>query len=542
MSETHAEHGIPAWLESLPVWRIHVVAMAAGAIGALAFAPFYVAPALSLALVVLVWLIDGAAKRHWPRRAAFARGWSFAFGHFLAGTYWVGNAFLQVEGAEALMPLGVLALPALLALFWGAASAVAAMLWTEDSRRIPALALALTGAEYLRGHLFGGFPWNLAAYVWEAGSPISQAAAYVGVYGLTAFTLLIAAAPASFADSHRGWAARAGPVLAAGLALGLVWGAGQQRLEAAGPATPRGAGPVVRVVDPGYTQKEKWADVPGREWEVLSRYLALTGKPGTTESEIVVWPEGAIPARYPRMPVLVENPDMLDAIGATLGDRVLIMGATRIERDKSGAPQRFFNSAYVLDGVDGHATIMQWHDKYRLTPFGEFIPLFNLVSWLNIPTLQQIGNGFTPGERPARVVVPGAEDALILICYESIFPGLTPHGDERPGWLVNVSIDAWYGAGTGPWQNDNQSRYRAIEEGLPMARAASGGVSAIVDAYGRRVAWIGRKGGAVEAALPRKLPETINVRFGSLLTAGLLLIIGLLRFAPARAPGRGFRS
>jgi apolipoprotein N-acyltransferase len=535
-----APAGIPAGIDALPPWRVHVVAAAAGAVGAMAYAPFYIAPALSLALVVLVWLVDGAVRRRQPVRTAFARGWSFAFGHFLCGTYWIGAAFTQVDGAMALMPLGVLSLPALLALFWGGACAAATLLWTDDARRIPAIALCLGLAELLRGHLFGGFPWNLAGYTWEAGSAMSQAAAYVGIYGLTAFTLLVAAAPATFTDVHRSWAARAGPAMVAALALGLVWGAGLHRLDRAGPVTPQGPGPVVRVVDPGYTQREKWRE--GNEWPVFTRYLELTGKPGETASEIVVWPEGAVPARYPVMPVLMENREMIDAIGATLGDRVLIMGATRIERDEAGAPGKFYNTGFVIDGVDGNATIMQWHDKYRLTPFGEFIPLFNLVSWLNIPTLQQIGNGFAPGESPTRLVVPGAEDVLILICYESIFPGLTPRGAQRPGWIANISIDAWYGEGTGPFQNDNQSRYRAIEEGLPMARAASGGVSAIVDAYGRKVVSVGREGGAVEAALPATLPETVNARFGALLTAVLLVLIGLLRFAPSGAPGRGFRS
>lgn len=544
MTREAEAHGVPAWIDALPVWRIHVVAAAAGAVGALAFAPFYVAPALALALVVLVWLVDGASKRHRPVRTAFARGWSFAFGHFLSGTYWVGAAFTQVDGAEALMPIGVIGLPAVLALFWGAGCAAATLLWTDDSRRIAAFALCLSVAELLRGHLFGGFPWNLAGYSWEAGTPISQAAAYIGVYGLTAFTLLVAAAPATLADAQRGWAARAAPSLIAALALGLVWGAGQQRLSAAGPATPRGPGPIVRVVDPGYTQKEKWADVPGREWEVLGRYLELSGQPGATDSEIVVWPEGAIPCCR-ETSLLAENPDMLDAIGAMLGDRVLIIGATRVERDERVREKvtAVYNSAYVIDGVGGEARIMQWHDKYRLTPFGEFIPLYDLIAWIPIPTLQQIGRAFTAAaDPPSRLVVPGAEDVLILICYESIFPGLTPRGAQRPGWIANISVDAWYGDGTGPFQNDNQSRYRSIEEGLPMARAASRGVSSIVDPYGRKVASVDRNGGAAEAALPAALPETINARFGALLTAALLVLIGLLRFAPSGAPGRGFRS
>lgn len=533
--------GIQLWIDQLPRWRMYLAAFAVGAFSALAYAPFYVFPALCIGLCFLVWMMDGAARHHRPMRAAFGRGWVFAFGHFLAGTYWVGSAFTQVDGAMALMPLGVLSLPALLALFWAAACAIGVRLWTSDSRRIGVIASVLMLAELARGHAFGGFPWNLAGYTWEAGTALSQIASYVGVYGLTALTLLLLATPATLADSHRGWAARATPVMIAALLLGIFWGAGTERLESAGPVNPRRGGVVVRVVDPGYTQKDKWA--PGNERAVLAKYLELTG-PATSDNaeQVVVWPEGAIPARYPEMPVLMENPDMLDAIGATLGDRVLIIGATRIEYDSKGAPSRFYNDGVVVDGVSGKAEIRQWHDKHRLTPFGEFIPLFNLISWLDIPTLQQIGTGFTAGDKPSRVVIPGAEDALILICYESIFPGLTPRGDERPQWIANISIDAWYGEGTGPFQNDNQSRYRAIEEGLPMARAASGGVSSITDAYGRKVVSMGRGGGAVEAALPVTLPETVYARFGWLLTPLLILLIAFLRFAPPGAPGRGFRS
>lgn len=532
--------GIQLWIDQLARWRMYVAATAIGAFSALAYAPFYFTPALAVGLCFLVWMIDGAARHHRPMRAAFGRGWMFAFGHFLAGTYWVGAAFTQVDGAMALMPLGVLSLPALLAVFWGLGCMVAVRLWTPDSRRIAVIASALMLAELLRGHLFGGFPWNLAGYTWEAGTALSQTAAFVGIYGLTAITLLLLATPATLADSHRGWAMRATPVMIAALVLGLLWGAGYQRLETAGPTNPRAGGVIVRVVDPGYTQREKWAE--GNEQKVLARYLELTGPADTANSEVVVWPEGAIPARYPQMPVLMENPDMLDAIGATLGDRVLIMGATRLEYDSKGAVAHFYNAGVVVDGVSGKAEVRQWHDKNRLTPFGEFIPFFNLISWLNIPTLQEIGTGFTPGDPPSRVVIPGADDALILICYESIFPGLVPRGDERPAWIANISIDAWYGDGTGPYQNDNQSRYRAIEEGLPMARAASGGISSITDAYGRKVVEVGRKGGAVEAALPVTLPETVNARFGFLLTPLLILLIAFLRFAPPGAPARGFRS
>jgi apolipoprotein N-acyltransferase len=324
--------------------------------------------------------------------------------------------------------------------------------------------------------------------------------------------------------------------LVAAVALGLVWGFGLDRLQSAGPVSAKGSGPIVRVVDPGLSQREKWA--PCKEWNVFARYLKLSGAPQESDSAVVVWPEAAIPARYQDIeecpgdivPPLIENPQMMAAIGRTMGDRVLIAGALRV--DPQTRPPMIYNTAWVIDAVAGRPEIGQHHDKYRLTPGGEFIPLYDLISWLPIKSLQQIGEGFSRGDPPTRMVVPGAADVLVLICYESIFPGLVPRGAERPGWIANISIDAWYGNGTGPFQNDNQSRYRAIEEGLPMARAASGGISSITDAYGRSVVSMDRKGGAVEAPLPPALSETINARYGALLTAGLMLIIGLLRIAP----------
>lgn len=509
-------------------WRIHVVAMAAGALATLAFAPFYVAPAYVLGLCVLVWLLDEAAQRPNRVKVAGLRALSFAFGHFLSGLYWVGAAFTQVDGAMVLMPFAVLGLAFVLAAIWGAAGAVAMLGWTKDLRRLPWLAFVLACAEWVRGHLFGGLPWNLAGYIWEAGTAISQAAAYIGIYGLTAFTLLIALAPAAFADEDRPWGARAAPTLVAAVLLGLVWGVGLDRLQSAGPPSAKGPGPIVRVVDPGLTQREKWE--PGREWEVFARYLKLSGAPSESDSAIVIWPEAAIPVRYPDVPPLTDNPQMMAAVGRTMGDRVLIAGALRV--DPQTRPPMIYNTAFVIDAVAGRPEIGQRHDKYRLTPGGEFIPLYQWISWLPIKSLQQIGEGFSRGDPPTRMVVPGAADVLVLICYESIFPGLVPRGAERPGWIANISIDAWYGTGTGPFQNDNQSRYRAIEEGLPMARAASGGVSSITDPYGRKVVTMDRKGGAVEAPLPAALPQTINASYGALLTAALMLIIGLLRIAP----------
>jgi apolipoprotein N-acyltransferase len=320
-------------------------------------------------------------------------------------------------------------------------------------------------------------------------------------------------------------------MVAAGLVVGMSWGWGAQRLAHA-RIDPPGALPIVRVADSGMSQAEKWEQRPDQEWRVLDRYLAASGSPGDSRAAIVIWPEGAIPVVNFFM---LENPNFLAAVGRGLGDRALITGLTR--REMRSDRLAYFNSAAVIDGVSGEPRLSQIYDKHHLVPFGEYIPLWSVVSSFNIAPLQRIGAGFESGAPPSRLVVPEAPTAVVLICYEAIFPGMIPRGDERPGWIVSVTNDAWFGGGAGPYQHYAMARYRTIEEGLPMARAASGGVSAIVDAYGRAVRSTQARGGYAEAQLPPALVETPWAQFGYALLWGLIAIIAGMRFFPLNVSG-----
>jgi apolipoprotein N-acyltransferase len=324
--------------------------------------------------------------------------------------------------------------------------------------------------------------------------------------------------------------------MVAGLMVGLAWGWGAQRLAHVA-VDPPGAQPVVRVADAGLSQAEKWTPRVDQEWRVLRRYLDASGDENSSRASVVVWPEGAIPVVNFFM---LENPDFMAALGRGLGDRVLIVGLTRREAREDRVA--YFNSAAVIDGVSGEPRLSQTYDKHRLVPFGEFIPLWSLVSRFNIAPLQRIGAGFEPGPMPTRLVVPGAPPAVVLVCYEAIFPQMIPHGAERPGWIVSVTNDAWFGGGAGPAQHYVMARYRAIEEGLPLARAASGGTSAIIDSYGRPIRATQGRVTAVEAQLPPALDETPWARFGSLVDLILLVIVAALRFFPFRGLRRGTTS
>jgi apolipoprotein N-acyltransferase len=543
---------IHAWFAALRPWPRRGLGFIAGAAATLGHAPFQLTLVFAASIVVLVWLLDAVHGRERRLASAFAMGWWFGFGHFTTGLYWISSAFL-VDSASWGPLWGIpatLALAGGLAIFWGVGCTLAMAIWTKDLRRIPALALGVFVTEWLRGNILTGFPWLLPGYVWTPGEPISQLASLVGIYGLTLITLLVAAAPAAIADRRASAGLRFAPLIAAGLALGLVWGWGAQHIAGA-PVDPPGAQPIVRVADSGLSQAEKWRYRPDQEWRVLQRYLDVSGEAEQSRASILIWPEGAIPTLNFFQ---LDNPEFLQATAAGLGDRALITGLTRCEPsaacdafmrgEASSASLRLYNSAVVIDGVSGAPRVAQTYDKHHLVPFGEYIPFWSLISRFNIAPLQRLGAGFTPGAAPTRLIVPEAPPAIVLICYEAIFPGMIPRGAERPGWIISVTNDAWFGDGSGPHQHFAMARYRAIEEGLPLARAASGGISAIVDGYGRivRAVQSDREGAATEAQLPPSLQQTPYANSGMWLLLALVFVITALRFAPGLGAGRGLKT
>ena len=185
-------------------WRRALIAFAAGAVSVLAMSPIDLWPVLFLTFPVLVWLVDGAAAgRLGGVPSASIAGWWFGFGYFFAGLYWIGHAFLvDAKTFGWLLPFAVTALPAGLALFTAFGFALARVIWTRGPVRILALAVALTVAEWLRGHLFTGFPWNTYGYALTGPLVLAQAAALIGIWGLTFLAVAVFASPALFADER----------------------------------------------------------------------------------------------------------------------------------------------------------------------------------------------------------------------------------------------------------------------------------------------------------------------------------------------------
>jgi apolipoprotein N-acyltransferase len=492
-------------------WRRWLIAFAAGAASALAMAPFNLWPVLFLTFPTLVWLIDGAGVGRWGGvAAAAATGWCFGFGYFLAGLYWVGYAFLvDAPTFGWLLPIAVIGLPAVLAIYTALGVAVARMLWTRGALRILALAVALTATEWLRGYAFTGFPWNAFGYALTMPLALAQSAALFGIWGLTFIAVAVFAAPAAVTDdpteTRRPWL----PLVLGLVVLAALGGFGARRL--AHTPTRLVDGVHLRIMQPNLQQDVRFNYAAKQE--VMNRYVALSERASNAQPQglrdvtALIWPESPFPF------FLTREADALAQITQLLPQgTALITGAMRLVDPDNPAESGVYNSIYVIDH-DG--SIRSVYDKVHLVPFGEYLPFEHFLEQLGLQELTEQRGGFLFGDRHRLIAVPGAPMALPLICYEIIFPDQVVPADKRPGWIVNVTNDGWFGISTGPYQHFQQARVTAIEEGLPLARAANTGISAVVDPVGRIIGSLplGREG-VLDAPLPRPIGATIYARVG----------------------------
>ncbi|MBV9557543.1 MAG: apolipoprotein N-acyltransferase [Pseudolabrys sp.] len=509
-------------------WKRAAIAFAAGAFSVLAMAPFNAWPVLFLTFPVAVWLIDGAgAGRLSGIPAAALTGWCFGLGYFVPGLYWIGNAFLVDASTFAwLIPFAVLGLPAYLALFTGFGFALARLLWTSDASRILALAVSLTIAEWLRGQVLTGFPWNAFGYALFRPLALAQTASLIGLWGMTFLTVAIFASPAALIDGvargRKPWIAPAAAV-AVLLAMG-TFGA----IRLATQPTHLLGNVRLRIMQPNLQQDVKFNY--SAKAEVMNKYLTLSDRAsgpqstGVRDASILIWPESAFPF------FLTREADAMAQIAALLPKgSVLITGSVRAPDQPRNIPvTRAYNSIYVIDH-DGN--VLSVYDKLHLVPFGEFLPLQGLMERLGFEQLTKVQGGFIPGTVRRTMAIPNAARVLPLICYEAIFPADIGARADRPGWIVNLTNDGWFGNSIGPYQHLEQTRLRAIEQGLPVVRAANTGISAVIDPLGRFVARLGLGiEGVLDSGLPAANPPTVYARLGdtpiaTIIAAALIFVV-----------------
>ncbi len=516
-------------------WRRALLMIAAGAIAAASAAPLFILPALFIGLPMLVWALDGAERRRslvgrifGP---AFWIGFWFGIGYFAASLHWLGSAFF-VDGGwlVAAMPFAILALAAVLSLFWGLGTAAAHLLWSEGSARVFALAGCLSLAELARGTLFTGFPFNLVGYALTANAEMMQAASLIGVYGLTFLAILIAATPALvWPSGDRPLVTRLLPLFAGLGCIALQLGWGHNRLTTTGVSASEDV--VIRLVQPAVPQDEKW-QVFARE-EIVNRLIDLSTMrtnpedAGLEGADLLIWPEAALPF------FLSQEPQYLARIARMLPeDTILLTGAPREAYGTDGtivAGAKPYNSILAINS-DGE--VVTSYDKTHLVPFGEYLPFQDFFARFGISQFVHGSEGWAAGEARRLISLPGLPTILPLVCYEIVYSGGLGEVVADAGFILVVTNDAWFDGSIGPAQHFHHARVRAVEEGRGLVRAANSGVSAFIDPLGRIEGMLGtQEVGVLKGSPPLPLDGTPfsslrHVPFVVLVALGLLIAIG----------------
>ncbi len=500
---------------TLTGWRRRLASLLLGAMATLALPPFYLLPLLPLSLCGLYWLVMASHRL----RQSVADGWWFGAGYFAAGLYWIGNALLvDAERFGWLIPFAAIGLSGGLGLFM----ALMTMLFHRFRRLggflgIWLFALCWLALELLRGVIFTGFPWNLMGYVWSFSTLTVQLYAFLGVYVTGFFTVLLALLPAALiAANERPLATRIACLLAAGFALALLF-AGHGRLEHAHDDHVEGV--KLRLVQPAIPQTLKWD--PEYQMEGLQKLASLSVSTGKEEITHIIWPESAMPFPFRSGDIWAERlAELVPPNGA------LLTGVTRISGSNEDATLEIFNS---IQAVTAQGKVVMAYDKAKLVPFGEFVPLRDVLP------IEKITPGtmdFSRGKQGQSFAPAGLPAFRPLVCYESIFPELSARA--YPSWLLNVTNDAWFGDSTGPRQHAEMARARAVEQGVPLVRVANTGISMVVDGYGRvrQELDLGLTG-VIDAPLPK--PATYptyyalwgTYYYGILALLTLIMIIGV---------------
>lgn len=484
-----------------------VLVCGTGAASVLLLPPFSMLPLTPVVWSVLLICLTGTSAR-----MAAVLGFFFGSFQFCFGLSWIAESF-YVDAARfgALGVPSVAALSVFLAVFPALAATVFAFLSRYIHPGLPTaviLACTWTGAEWLRGHLLTGFPWNLASYALTDFDGLRQPAAWVGSYGMSFLVVLIGALPgATWVSTGR----HRRTTIAAALLMPLVlWSSGNLRLLR---KEPEPTGVFLRVVQGNFPQTEKWDT--GADQRALSRYASLSS--AGREVDIVLWPETAFPG------YLDENADARARISASLPrDSLLMTGA--LARRKVGDLTYYYNALQVYDD---RGSILNSYAKHHLVPFGEYTPL---PDWVPLDRIVDSVGDFSPGPGPRTLVLPKIPPVAPAICYEIIFPGHVVEGQLRSSWIFNPTNDAWFGISIGPRQHLASAQMRAVEEGLPVVRAANTGVSAVIDANGRILQQLDiGVTGTIDSELPPALPKTLYARFGD----WMFVILAALFAAPA---------
>ena len=478
-----------------------------GLISALSFAPTYL---IFLGIIGFGLFFERLLESQ-NRKQAFMVGFLFGFGHFIVGFYWISiSLFVDIGRYFWLLPFSISLIPAAAALYIGTACWLFHFLKEKFAisgfGQVILMAICWLVIEIARSYLFLPFPWNLIGYIFAFDDNFIQIAAYIGIWGLSFLAIILLIGPYYLYKNYNKLTLSCLVVVFVGIYLFGYW-----RINHLSENLTDFKDFKLRLVQANIKQQDKWDDA--YQYQSFRKNLDMAAKNNQGITHVIL-PETATPYAISdnNYRLLSEFKNAIPKNGS------IVTGALRIDDDGN-----YFNSAFI---INDNLEVSDFYDKHSLVPFGEYIPLAKIFPFLTIVT--NGSSGFRAGAGPKTIKAQnGMKKFSPLICYEVIFPELIIDKNNRPDFLQNITNDAWFGKGAGPRQHLAQARMRAIEQGLPLARAANTGISAMIDPKGRVLASLPlNMAGFVDASLPKPLAPTFYSRTGDWPFA-LVLLLGL---------------
>lgn len=475
----------------------------AGAVGVMGLAPLYWWPVYFISFGLFSLLLYTAANK----KSLFWSGWSFGFGFFTFGLYWISLA-LHIDWAQWwwLTPFSAIGLPIYLSLYYGLAATLLSKFRSSQTLFIGALAAFFAIAEYLRGVLFTGFPWNLPSYIW-VDSAIGQNLAWGGAYSLNIFIFLTSAL-AAFGFYKKRYA------VISVILIASLYEYGTLRLMSAENMSMTDK--TVLIVQPNIPQIEKWDSE--KQADHFEKLLQLTGQ---STADYIIWPETALTIKKNSLPSIAPSLEYI-----LKDDQLLLSGITDVKAGNGDLDFSFYNS---MVAIDSDIEVPYQYNKHHLVPFGEYVPFRKYLKFGGVAQMLSTTGDFKAGLGPRTIQIDDDFSISPLICYEVIFPGRVTAKSDRPDLLVNITNDGWYLNSTGPYQHLAMSRARAIETGIPLTRSANTGISAMIDPYGQLMLFLPlQTDGTIISTIPEKPPQTLFDKYNNFIFLVLVFTIFLI--------------
>ena len=434
----------------------------AGAIATLSLPPFSILP-------LIIGIGFGLYRINFQSSLIkiFLSAWFLGFGWFSFGLYWIGSAFFMADTYHVfLMPIAIILLPSLLAVFWGCACVCAKLINKKTKFSILYIIVFLSLFEYLRAQIFTGFPWLMPSMTFASNVYLIQIFSFVGSFSTNIIVLTMSILPFVFFSNFK-----RKNTLSLVLLIPIIILFFCGILKYYNKSSLKNTDQLVTIVQPNIKQKNKWI-LKNRE-QHLNNLLELSTKYRNSfnnKNRIIIWPETSFEGSIPSETKLLSN---ISKKILKNKNTTLILGLLRTDEKK------VFNSLVFLNSK---GDIIHNYDKIKLVPFGEYIPF---RQYLGALTDMLAPKDFTSGKLKSNPTVYGFENIITLICYEILFTNeIVKRLSKNTNLLINITNDAWFGKTIGPYQHLALAKIKAVEFGLPLARVANTGISAYVSPYG----------------------------------------------------------